>query len=257
MAEKKRRSKLESEAMRLLQPSLRDEGQKIRASRKRRGWTQKESGRRAELSQQTISQIERGDGATLSVAAWKRVALALNLPLEIKVGRDAMEPPVDAGHLGVQELILRLGRGGGYARTFELQTRSTDPMRSTDVGLVDHVNRRMLRIECVNSFGDIGSAIRSSDRKQREAEGLAISLGHGEPYTVHECWVIRSTRRNREIIGRYPEIFASRFRGSSRAWVSALTRGEAPPDEPGLIWCDVGATRIFDWRRPALSSGGE
>lgn len=171
-------------------------------------------------------------------------------PLELTIGRDALELPVDAGHLAIQELLLRLGRGAGYGRTFELPTKTTDPMRSTDVGLVDHSRRRLVRVECVNSFGNIGDAVRSSDRKQAEAEGLAISLGHGNPYSVHLCRVIRSTRRNREILARYPEIFASRFTGSSRGWVDALTSGSEPPAEPGLVWCDIGATRLFDWRRP-------
>ncbi len=245
----KRQTKLQREAVRLLHGDLLAEGRKIRAARTRRRWTQRELGRRAGLSQQTISQMERGDGATLSVAAWKRVTIVLSLPLDLRIGRDALELPADAGHLAIQELLLRLGRAAGYARTFELPTRSTDPMRSTDVGLVNHERRRLVRVECVNSFGDIGSAIRSSDRKEREAEGLAISLGHGEPYSVHVCWVIRSTRRNREIIARYPEIFASRFTGSSRAWVRALVNAIEPPNEPGLIWCDTAATRLFEWRR--------
>ena len=250
----KRQSKLQVEAIRTLQAVLRTEGQKIRSARRRRGWTQKELGRRADLSQQTISQMERGDGATLSLAAWKRVAMVLNLPLELRVGRDALELPGDAGHLAPQELILRLGRVAGYRRTFELPTKTSDPMRSTDVGLVSHAKRRLLRIECVNSFGNIGDAVRSSDRKQREAEGLAISLGHGQPYSIHECWVVRSTRRNREILARYPEIFASRFSGSSRRWVRALTTGSEPPREPGLVWCDLNATRLFDWRHDSADA---
>lgn len=249
MVETKRQSKLQAEAIRTLQATLRAEGQKIKLARKRRGWTQKELGRRGGLSQQAISHMERGDGSMLSVATWKRVSMVLGLPLELRIGRDALELPVDAGHLEIQELILRLGRAGGYGRTFELPTRSTDPMRPTDVGLVDHKRRRLVRVECVNSFGNIGDAVRSSDRKQREAEGLAISLGHGEPYSVHVCWVIRSTRRNREILARYPEIFASRFTGSSRAWVRALVNAIEPPNEPGLIWCDTAATRLFEWRR--------
>lgn len=252
MAIKKRRSKLEAEAIRLLQPALREAGQRLRAARKRRHWMQGALGRRVELSQQTISQVERGDGATLSVAAWQRIALVLGLPLDLKIGRDAFEPPEDAGHLGIQELILRLGRQNGYGRTFELQTKSTDVALSTDVGLVSHPLRRLVRVECVNLVGNIGAAIRSSDRKQREAEGLAIALGHGEPYAVHEVWVMRDTRRNRELARSYPEVFASRFIGSSRAWLSALTRGTQPPNEPGLVWCDVAATRLFEWRRSSV-----
>jgi transcriptional regulator with XRE-family HTH domain len=248
MAVKKRRSNLEIEAIRELHANLRDVGLKVRLARKRRRWTQKHVGRRAELAQQTISQMERGDGATLSIAAWKRACMALSVPFEIKLGRDAMELPADAGHLSIQEFMLRLGRRTGYDRTFELQTSSTDPARSTDVGLVSHAKRRLVRIECVNTFGNIGDAVRSSDRKQREAEGLAIALGHGEPYSVHEVWVVRSTRRNRELIARYPEIFASRFPGSSREWVQALLAGTRPPVQQGLVWCDLHATRLFEWR---------
>ena len=160
-----------------------------------------------------------------------------------------MELPADAGHLGIQELMLCIGASTGHDGTFELSTKASDPARSTDVGLKSRAGRRLVRIECINTIGDIGAAIRSSDRKQSDAEALAIAVGNGQAYSVHEVWVVRHTRRNRALIARYPHIFASRFPGSSRAWVTALMGGTAPPREAGLIWCDVRATRIFEWRR--------
>ena len=159
-----------------------------------------------------------------------------------------MEEPADAGHLGVQELVLRLGRLAGYRRTYELPTKPSDPSLSTDVGLIDDVNRRLLQVECVNVFGNINAAIRSSDRKRAEAEAHAISIGNGEPYSVHQVWVVRATRRNRALLARYPELFATRFKGSSKQWVAALLTGAKPPNELGLVWCDVRATRLFEWR---------
>jgi hypothetical protein len=104
-------------------------------------------------------------------------------------------------------------------------------------------------VECVNVFGTVNASIRSSDRKRAEAEELAVAIGHGRTYTVHQVWVVRASQRNREIVARYPEIFTARFTGSSHAWVRALTEGTAPPNEPGLVWCDVKATRLFAWRR--------
>jgi hypothetical protein len=200
------------------------------------------------LAQSTISQIERGDGGTLSLETWQRVAITLDLRLDLTLGRDPLEEPVDAGHLAIQELVLGLGRSRGHRRTFELPTRPADPSLSTDVGLIDDAQRRLVQVECVNTFGNINAPVRSSDRKRAEAEAYAVAIGHGEPYVVHQCWVIRSTRRNRALLARYPETFRSRFRGSSKAWVAALTSGSQPPAEAGLVWCDLAATRLFEWR---------
>ena len=220
----------------------------MRAARKRRRLRQVDLGRKAGLSQSTVSDLELGRGGGLSLVAWQRLAIVLDLPLRFEVGRDALEEPADAGHLNIQELVLRLGRATGRRRTFELPTKPADPSRSVDVGLIDDRQRCLIRIECVNTFGNIGAAARSSDRKLAETEALAISIGHGEPYTVHECWVVRATRRNRELLARYPELFATRFPGSSRAWVAALRNGNVPPSERGLVWCDVNATRLLEWR---------
>lgn len=244
----RRRSTLSLAARRTVQPVLTREGGKLRRARKRRGWTQVELARRVQVAQATISEMERGEGGTLSVELWQQVAIVLGLALDLTLGRDALEEPVDAGHLALQELLLKIGRLAGYGRTYELPTKPSDPSLSTDVGLTDDANRRLLQVECVNTFGNINASIRSSDRKRAEAEQMAIAVRHGQPYAVHQVWVVRSTRRNRALLARYPEIFAARFTASSKAWVRALTTGAPPPTEPGLVWCDVRATRLFEWR---------
>jgi transcriptional regulator with XRE-family HTH domain len=53
-------------------------GRILRALRRRRGWTQKELGRRANVSQQAISLIERGHGGRLAVETVRRVFAALD-----------------------------------------------------------------------------------------------------------------------------------------------------------------------------------
>jgi transcriptional regulator with XRE-family HTH domain len=232
----------------MLQAPLSALGAKVRQARRRRRWTQRELARRVGIAQPTISKVERGDGSNLSLELWQQVALVLGLPLRFELGRDVLEEPRDAGHLQIQELMLRLGRQTGRRRTFELPTKPADPSRSVDVGLIDDAARSLIRIECVNTFGDIGAAIRSSDRKGSEAKALAISMGRGAAFTVHECWVVRASRRNRELVNRYPELFTTRFPGSSRAWADALSRGSGPPLARGLVWCDLKATRVFEWR---------
>ena len=95
----------------------------------------------------------------------------------------------------------------------------------------------------VSGVAVVALALRGPDLGPAVVEARAA-----EPYAVRVCWVVRATRRNRRLLATYPELFASRFPGSSRGWFEALTTGSTPPPEPGLVWCDVGATRLLEWR---------
>lgn len=223
-------------------------GAEIQAMRERRGWTRIELARNAGLGRMVESRIERGIGNP-DLDALQRIAIALGRPLVVSFGgRDPEEAPADAGHLAIQELVLRLGRAAGYTGSFELPTRPSEPWRSADVGLASDTRRRLVHAECWNTIGDVGGAARSSARKLAELDDLATARW-GEGSSTGLVWIVRATARNRALIARYPEVFASRFPGSSRGWVDALTMGSEPPPEPGLVWCDVGATRLFAWRR--------
>jgi hypothetical protein len=189
----------------------------------------------------------RGDGAPLGL--WIALGLVLGRPLRVEFSRPIAPDPADAGHLAIQELVLRLGRAAGYGRGFEVPTRPGDPTRSTDVGLRDDRRRALVLVECWNTIGDLGAAARATSRKLAETEALAVAQGGDRPFTVRGVWVVRATARNRALVARYPEVFAARFPGSSARWVVALTTGTPPPSQPGLVWSDVGATRLFAWRR--------
>jgi len=227
-------------------------GAKVRSARKRRRWSQRALGERVGLTQSRIGQIERGLGSNTSLEVWHSIANALALPLRIELGRDSTEETLDAGHLAMQELALRLAREAGRGRTFELSTRPASPSYSIDVCTRDDGNRVLVIQECWNSFGNINESIRSTRRKISEAEQLAVAIGGDNgPYRVAAVWIVRDTRRNREILGRYPEVFASAFTGSSAEWMAALTtRGRKPPSDLGFVWCDVRATKVFAWRKP-------
>lgn len=244
-----KRPELAAEARRLNLEQLASLGASLRASRVRRRWTQEQLAQRAGIGRSSESRIERGLGGGQTLDTWQRLALAAGTPLIVKLQRDSLEETADAGHLAMQELMLRLGRGIGFHGSFELQARSAEPWRSTDVGLRDDRRRRLWLIECWNSIGDIGAGARASTRKVAEAETYAIAVGGESPYVVASCWVVRDSRRNRELLRRYPEVFAARFPASSRGWVEALTTGVEAPGEPGLVWCDRDAKRLFAWRR--------
>jgi len=245
----KRASEIAVEARRRNMEQLAVLGGLVRGSRIRRRWTQKEVAHRAGISRSSVSALERGFGGGQSLDTWQRVSIAVGTPLIATLQRDPMEDTVDAGHLAMQELVLRLGRGAGYARSFELVTKPAEPWRSTDVGLRDDRRRVLVLGECWNSVGDVGAGVRSTTRKVAEAEQYAVAMWGDRPHRVASVWIVRATKRNRELVARYPEVFATRFPGSSRGWVAAPTTGGDPPAEPGLVRADGGATRLFAWRR--------
>jgi transcriptional regulator with XRE-family HTH domain len=245
-----RRTAARIEGAQAARKALERAGADIKASRRRRRLTQRALGRQIGVSQAQIAAIEAGQATGAPLETWFALGVALNRPFRVELMRDQLALPVDGGHLDIQELVLRVCREAGYTGHFELATRPSDPSRSADAMLLDRRGRRLVIAECWNTFGDLGAAARSSERKLAEARQLAIVLaGDGLPLQVGLVWVVRDTRANRGLIERYPHIFASRLPGSSRAWTRALMTDAALPTDPGLVWSDLRATRICA-RRP-------
>jgi transcriptional regulator with XRE-family HTH domain len=244
-----KRPELHAEAARRNREQLGRAGGEVRRSRKRLQLTQAALADRIGVVQSTVSLAERGFGGSLSLDLWQRLALSVDRPLIVELARDRLEEPADAGHLKIQELVLRHGRAAGYRGVFELPTRPAEPNRSADVGLRDDRHRRLVLVECWNVIGDIGAAARSSARKLSEAEALAAATWGEAAHRVSGCWVMRASRRNRALVASYPEIFSARFPGSSAGWLRALLDGAEAPAEPGIVWSDIDATRLFAWRR--------
>jgi transcriptional regulator with XRE-family HTH domain len=194
-----------------------------------------------------ISRLERGLGR-VDLELLERVAIARGVALAVAFGRDPREDVADAGHLAVQEVVLRLARAAGFRVQFELPTRPGDPARSVDVHAGSDERREAVDIECWNTIGDIGAAARSSHRKVADLEQAAVARW-GETARVGLVWVVRDTARNHDLVRRYPEVFAAAFPGSSKGWVDALTEGRSIPNEPGLVWCDVARGELHAWRR--------
>jgi transcriptional regulator with XRE-family HTH domain len=224
-------------------------GAEVRAGRRRLKLTQARLAVRVGLSQPRVSDMERGKGSGAPIGSWIAVGIVIGRPLAVTLSRALPPEPRDAGHLAAQELILRLAKANRIHGTFELPARAAPSATYIDVGLRDDRHRVLSVIEIWNRFEEIGAGSRNFKRKLAEAEALAVVAGgDGEPYRVAGCWVIRATAANRALVARYPAIFAAEFRGSSRAWVRALTLGEAPPEEPGIVWVDVAGTRLSEVR---------
>jgi transcriptional regulator with XRE-family HTH domain len=228
-----KRSEAAVEGQRLARLEAIKAGRQVRVARRRRRVSQESLAIRAGLSRARLAEIEGGDGFHTSLDHWFALARALGIYLRFEFGRDPQAQLRDAGHLDIQELVVRTAGPAGWQAEWESSTGS----RWIDVRLVDRPMRRTLIVECWNTFGDLGAAIRSSDYKVTELGDAGL------------LWVVRDTRANREVVKRYAALIESRFSGSSVGWIKALVVGGPMPRGSGLVWSDVRATRLFARRR--------
>jgi transcriptional regulator with XRE-family HTH domain len=231
-------------------------GETVRVGRRARGLSLADLGARVGVSRTRIAEIERGEGLGAPLKTWISLGIALGRPLAVTLSRPLgeMRGPADAGHLEIQEDVLRLARAVGRHGTFELPTRPTDPARSTDVGIRDDRQHVLIQVECWNTFGDFGAAVRATNRKMSEAAAHAIATAPGDTdaYRVASVWVVRATAANRRLLARYPHIVDAAFPGSSRRWAKALAAGGEPPIQPGIVWFDPATRRLTEHRRATM-----
>lgn len=224
-------------------------GQAIAAARGRRGWTQAQLAASTGHSQPGISRLERGV-APLEVEDVIRVPRALGLTPRLEHGRDPLDRSADAGHLAIQELLVRLARATADTGLVELPLGTGARSLSVDVCVHRRALGELIVEEAWSRVGDVGAGLRSFDRKLALAAEAGAAFAR-PPRIVTGVWVVRATRANRELLATYPALFTTRFLGSSRGWVRALTSGAPAPPEPGLVPCDGNASRLFEWR-PAM-----
>jgi transcriptional regulator with XRE-family HTH domain len=241
---RRRRTEVQVEAERLARSIALAVGGEARRERRRHRRSQRQVADTIGIDQSRLSQIERGFGDQVPLELWVALGVALGRPLAVSFskGLDPAANLADAGHLEIQEHVLALASATGRPGTFELPTRPDDPSRSTDVGIRDPERHLRILVECWNTFGDLGAAIRSTTRKSAQATAT------WPDDRIATVWVVRASAANRAMLARYPHLFASTFDGSSRRWVGALTNGGAPPDRPGLVWFDPGTRRLVEWR---------
>ena len=225
-------------------------GGAVRHERRRRHLGQAGLADEIGISVARLSEIERGLGTGAPLAVWVSLGIALGRPLAVAftrplgVGRDE---PADGGHLEIQEFVLGLARQTRRLGSFEVPTRPSDPSRSTDVGVHDARGHVRILHECWNTFGDLGAAVRATHRKHAEAGAT------WPDDRIATVWVVRASAANRALLARYLNAIEASFPGSSRAWVRALTAGEPPPHEPGLVWFDPARRALTEHRQAGVT----
>jgi transcriptional regulator with XRE-family HTH domain len=226
-------------------------GQMIRDGRTRLRLTQDRAAQIAGIARSEWSNLERGKKVA-TVPIWSRAAQAVGGKLRAYIEEtSAATAPRDAVHLRNQELVLRTSRTGGWRGVPE-QALDADLTRSRHGDVVLSRQRAELPewclIEVIDWVADAGESVRDFDRRLAALDRHAVARmkpGQDVPRSSG-FWLLRATRRNRELVDEHRHFFRGRFPGSGRAWLAALTSEDAPmPSAPALLWVDVKGTRIF------------
>lgn len=228
-------------------------GRALRDARRTSRKTQAEVSSIAGVSRSLISEMERGYGASVSLAVWTRVARAANTDLRAYLEHaTATDQPRDAVHLRAQELIVRAAAKGGWRAQPE-RAIDLDPGRSRFGDLVLTRATDLALVEVFDWLEDVGDAFRSWDRRLATVENRAIALAppgiDATSLRTSGLWVLRATRTNRRLVADHRALFQARFPGSSAAWLGALTDPARPmPQTPALLWIAVSGDRLFPAR---------
>lgn len=226
-------------------------GAALKDARKLAGLSQAAAARRAGISQATWSSLEVDRDARYTLATWDRAAHAVGTALSAYLPQaSAADQPRDAVHLRNEELVLRTARPGGWRGAPE-QALDRELTRSRHGDVVLSRQRAALMewclVEVVDWVADVGESVRDFGRRLAALDRYAVARMRGDavPHSGG-IWLLRATRRNRDLVNEHRHFFRGRFPGSARAWLASLTDTMTPlPNEPALLWVDVKGTRIF------------
>lgn len=224
----------------------------LKDSRLAAGLTQRQLGDRAGVSQPQIARMEAGHGWDAGIDTWAVCAAGTGTQVAAFLERmPGANLPRDMEHLRRQNLVVRESAAGGWHPLPEalLPDGTTHP-RSIDVHLTRERRREVAVIEVWDFIADGGAAMRGLEGKIQ-----AVRERLGPAWNVQGLFLVRGTRRNRDLVRRLAPLFAARYPASSDAWLRALRDASAPlPSGGGFAWTDVKGDRLIASR---LRPGGD
>ena len=184
-------------------------------------------------------EVDRDPGYTL--LTWDRAAFAVGAGLDAFIrGGSAADRPRDAVHLKAQELVIRRHSRRVVGMPEEMIDREARTSRAADVLLHRRddqtVQVEYALMEVIDWFADVGAPLRDWSRRLGAVDSYAVARMRPDdelPITIG-CWIVRSTKRNRDLVAEHRNLFRSRFLGSGHAWSRALTTRKPHAARPSV-----------------------
>ena len=213
-------------------------GAVFRTVRVRRGWRQLDVARLAGVSSQTVSRIERGHLATLTIQVARAVARALEIRLELAPWsrHGDLARLATADHADLVELILPELTALGWHVRAEVSFSERGERGFVDILAWHAPARTLLVVEVKTAIVDVGEIVGILDRKQRLAGRIAERFGW-RPASIGTALLIRAGRTNRRRIAEHRSIFGSALPADGRR-LRAWLRHPDGPIEAVAFWSD-------------------
>lgn len=204
-------------------------GAVVRAVRQRRRLRQTDLAVRARVSQPTISRIERGHPGSLSLDTIRRVAVALDIRVEL-LGRwraGDLDRLLNARHSRFHEYVAEAFARGlpGWRLVPEVSFSIYGERGVIDLLGWHPRSRSLLVIELKTDIADVNELVGTFDRKVRLGREVAVERGW-DPATISGWVIVAPGRTNRARIAAHGAMLRSAFPmdgRSIRAWLRRPT----------------------------------
>lgn len=193
-------------------------GRICRQLRRRRGWRQVDLAARVGCHQSTISRLERGHLATLSVGLVRRVFAELEGRFEGTVSwrGGQLDRLLDERHADIVETAAQLLPPDRWQRLVEVTFSQFGERGSIDILAVDHTSRTVAVLEVKSAITSVEETHRRHDVKVRLARRIVRERFGWEPAHLGRILVVPEDRSIRRIVGRHESTFAASYPARTR-----------------------------------------
>lgn len=210
-------------------------GRVIRAIRRRRGLRQADVAASCDVSQQSISQLERGRIEHVSLAAARRVARALEVELAIepKWRGPSLAQLLDQRHAAVVDVVVQTMQACGFEVLVEYSFSHFGERGAVDVLGWTAARRALVIVEVKTRIVDLQDLLGAVDRKRRLVPLLVARDRGWQPASIGTLIVLPESSTTRDAVSRHAATFAVAFPGRNvavRKWL------RTPVGELRAVW---------------------
>jgi transcriptional regulator with XRE-family HTH domain len=181
----------------------------VRALRRRRGWRQSDLAAASDVSQQTVSVVERGHLDTLSIRTSRRILSALDArgEFEVRWRGGSLDRTMDENHAWLVGAVVESLRSHDWDSAVEVTYAVYGERGSIDVLGFHRRTGSLLVIEVKTEITSVEETLRKLDEKVRLADRIARARLGWAATTTSRILVLPATPAARRGVARHEQVF--------------------------------------------------